>query len=259
MLRSFVLISVMALAMGGIVRLNGIPKLDGRIVGGRDVTIEKYPWQVSLQRNGSHFCGGSIYSKNIIITAAHCVPTLNPEFIKVRVGSTTYNEGGQLVDVAAIKGHEKYSVDHRMYDIALLRLSTAVELNDKVKTIQLATKAPSPRVNAVVTGWGTTISSGGPLPLNLQAVTVKMVPNDICGSNTYGYGDLIKPTMICAYAQGKDSCQGDSGGPLVSGGRLVGIVSWGKGCAEPNYPGVYTDVSLLNSWILKASDKLLAL
>lgn len=58
--------------------------------------------------------------------------------------------------------------------------------------------------------------------------------------------------MICAgnVAEGGiDSCQGDSGGPLVSGSTLVGITSWGEGCALPNFPGVYARVPALSDWI----------
>lgn len=59
--------------------------------------------------------------------------------------------------------------------------------------------------------------------------------------------------MVCAGYEngGFDSCQGDSGGPLVSDGVLVGVVSWGKGCAEPGFPGVYAKVSAVREWIYK--------
>lgn len=61
--------------------------------------------------------------------------------------------------------------------------------------------------------------------------------------------------MLCAgyTSGGKDACQGDSGGPLVSGSTQVGIVSWGRGCAAANYPGVYASVASLRSWIQSAT------
>lgn len=67
------------------------------------------------------------------------------------------------------------------------------------------------------------------------------------------YPDQITSRMLCAgfKAGGTDSCQGDSGGPLVAGGRLVGIVSWGRGCALKDYPGVYTSVAALRGFIRK--------
>merc|ERR1712151_1200266 len=68
-------------------------------------------------------------------------------------------------------------------------------------------------------------------------------------------GDVDKDTMICASREERDSCQGDSGGPLIIKGDdatsdvLIGIVSWGFGCAEPTYPGVYTNVGFFNKFI----------
>lgn len=66
------------------------------------------------------------------------------------------------------------------------------------------------------------------------------------------YGKQLTERMFCAGVKGvggKDACQGDSGGPLVAKGKLHGIVSWGRGCALPGYPGVYTRVTAVRQWI----------
>ena len=102
---------------------------------------------------------------------------------------------------------------------------------------------------SVVSGWGT-LSSGGSLPSQLQAVEVYITSRSAC-DRAYAIYDGITVNMICAGVTGggKDSCQGDSGGPLVVNGVLVGIVSWGNGCALAKYPGVYSNVATLKSFI----------
>ena len=99
-----------------------------------------------------------------------------------------------------------------------------------------------------VSGWGTT-SEGGSLASELMKVDVPVVSDDNC-RDSYGQND-IADSMICAGLPqgGKDSCQGDSGGPFMCGNQLSGIVSWGYGCAEPGYPGVYTQTSYFVDWV----------
>uniref|UniRef100_A0A1A9ZZU1 Peptidase S1 domain-containing protein n=1 Tax=Glossina pallidipes TaxID=7398 RepID=A0A1A9ZZU1_GLOPL len=244
-----VLFSLLACVFAATMPKGMLPQLDGRIVGGKPTTIEKSPWQVSLQRGGSHFCGGSFYDKNHIVTAAHCLQGAVSSQIKVRAGSTTWDQGGIVLDVADLKIHEEYSSSLMTNDVAVIRLASSVKYSSTIKNIELAKKAPADGAEASVTGWGTLHSGGASLPAILQTVNVDIVSREKCASSSYGYGSQIRPTMICAYTEGKDSCQGDSGGPLVSGGRLVGVVSWGYGCAFPNYPGVYADVADLRQWI----------
>ena len=99
-----------------------------------------------------------------------------------------------------------------------------------------------------VSGWGTT-SEGGSLARNLMKVDVPVVSDDNC-RDAYGQND-IPDSMICAGLDqgGKDSCQGDSGGPFMCGSGLDGIVSWGYGCAQAGFPGVYTQTSYFVDWI----------
>lgn len=88
----------------------------------------------------------------------------------------------------------------------------------------------------------------------LLAAHLKIVSQSSC-SRAYQKIARISSGMICAYATlpSRDACQGDSGGPLVANGYLIGIVSWGEGCANASYPGVYTRVSEYDDWI---SDKI---
>ena len=102
---------------------------------------------------------------------------------------------------------------------------------------------------SVVSGWGR-LSSGGIIPSQLQAVEVYITSRAECDSAYADFGG-ITVNMICAGVPGggKDACQGDSGGPLVVDGQLVGIVSWGIGCAQADYPGVYSNVATLKSFV----------
>ncbi|ALC41572.1 Ser8 [Drosophila busckii] len=232
---------------------------DGRIVGGAATTIEQHPWQVSLMRHGRHFCGGSLIKFNIVVTAAHCLVATGatPAQLQVRAGSNQRLSGGTIHDVAALKVHELYSSSTKMYDIAILRLKTAFKANKQgtIQTIPMASNTPQHGTAVNCTGWGYT-SFNGRASNTLQYIQTNVVGRTECGSSKYGYGSKIKSTMICAIASNKDACQGDSGGPLVAKGTLVGIVSWGKECALPNYPGVFANVAELSTWALNASNKI---
>jgi trypsin len=102
---------------------------------------------------------------------------------------------------------------------------------------------------SVVSGWGS-LTQGGTLPSQLQAVVVDITTRAACNS-VYAQDGGITVNMICAGVTGggKDACQGDSGGPLVIGVQLVGIASWGWGCGLADYPGVYSNVATLKSFI----------
>ena len=132
----------------------------------------------------------------------------------------------------------------------MLQVSPAFTFGTGVQPITLTTSEPVLDQNAVVSGWGTLASGSGALPRQLQVVSVPIVSREECNKAYEAYGG-ITVNMICAGVPsgGKDACQGDSGGPLVVDGKLVGIVSWGTGCAEPLYPGVYSNVATLKSFV----------
>ena len=133
-------------------------------------------------------------------------------------------------------------------------METSFDIGPEVSTIDLAREESSiePGKLLTVTGWGAT-TEGGFGSNSLKKVVVPTILEEECNAST-SYAGAVKPGMFCAGIGGKDSCQGDSGGPIVSGrvtSEMVqlGVVSWGYGCARPNYPGVYADVSAYIDWI----------
>lgn len=234
---------------------------DERIVGGYTVDITSHPHQVSMrykgiltpQRNYAHNCGGSIYSEHIIITAAHCVIGKVASQYQIVAGANEKRSvDGALTPVKEIIMHEKYDPQTLNNDIALMVLGAPLPINNvTIKAIPLANK-PSPNgATATVTGWGTLVQ-GGVSPDLLQEVKVPIISNELCQQDYVS--SLISDSMLCAGVRGlggKDACQGDSGGPLLVDGKLAGVVSWGNGCARPNYPGVYANVTHLLPWLLE--------
>lgn len=251
MFRFVVFASLLVCAFAGV--LQKVPLPDGKIVGGQDVDIQEFPYQISMQYNGRHRCGGSIYNEKVIISAAHCVHGLTDaqvENLSIVAGITKLSKAkeGQTSYVAKYIIHEKYSTFNNDYDVALLVLKTPFKLSDKVQPVKLDRTLAAKGTEVIVTGWGTT-TEGGSIADHLQEVTVEVVPNNECKE---AYSILLTSRMMCAAVEegGKDACQGDSGGPLVNAKhQLVGIVSWGFGCAQQGKPGVYASVPALWSWI----------
>ncbi|XP_012286837.1 trypsin-1 [Orussus abietinus] len=225
-----------------------------KIIGGQPAAIERYPYQVSIQYNGVHDCGGSIISNRWILTAAHCLVGKTPKALKIRIGSANVNQGGHLISgISSIIFHEMYDDDSYDYDVALIKLTKALPFSSSARAVTLASSssAVTTGLTAVVTGWGKTTPTGS-MSTRLQSLMVPIVDQKTC-QKTYLHLNVVTDRMLCAgyMTGGKDACQGDSGGPLVHNGRQVGIVSWGAKCASPGYPGVYTRVSSVRSWVTK--------
>ncbi|KAG9264225.1 transmembrane protease serine 9-like [Astyanax mexicanus] len=236
----------------------GIASLNTKIVGGQNANNGAWPWQVSLQK-GSHFCGGSLINSNWVLTAAHCFPSNTASQVTAYMGMyalQSSNPNRQSSSISRLIVHSSYDTATHDNDIALLQLSTSVTFNSYVSPVCLAAPGSTfyTDTQTWVTGWGDT-ATGVSLsyPMTLQEVQVPVVGNRKCKC-LYGVGS-ITDNMMCAglLAGGKDSCQGDSGGPLVvkQNGRWIqgGIVSFGTGCAQANYPGVYSRVSMYQNWI----------
>ncbi|KAF5286947.1 hypothetical protein FQR65_LT12406 [Abscondita terminalis] len=241
-MKSFAVLTIISSVFFQTFGLRIRPRFNGRIVGGEDAVEGEIPYQLSLELYSSyHLCGASILSSTKALTAAHCTDGTPAEYFSVRAGSNIVESGGVVVKVFAISQHPDYDYWTDDYDVSILHLSQEFPLGETIKaiTIQDMNDEPADGSPAVVTGWGR-LSEGGDSPnTKLQKVTVNRVNTFEC-NNVY---ESITDRMICYAAPGKDSCQGDSGGPLVADGKQVGIVSWGVGCARPQYPGVYTKVA----------------
>jgi trypsin len=224
-----------------------------RIVGGEHTKIEKHPWQVALQARGQFFCGGSIIAERWILTAAHCFE--HSQRIgnwRAKAGATNYVKDNVWAPIVRIVIHPKYDASTYENDIALVKLDTKAA----GKVIPRAEASMSVPVGEPleVTGWGA-ITEDGEGSKVLQKVEVPYADTSACNARE-AYNGRIRAGMLCAGypAGGKDACQGDSGGPLVwysqsEGPFLVGVVSWGEGCARELKYGVYTRVSAYNDWI----------
>ncbi|KRF79514.1 trypsin delta [Drosophila virilis] len=228
-----------------------------RIVNGYPIDIREAPWQVSIQKNGFHFCGGSILSSKIIITAAHCLRNKQIRILSIRAGSKYWKNGGQVVKVAEIKIHNAYYARKHLHDIALMRLAKPIKLGYNAQMISFTSSVPRDGAKAFVTGWGLLKAKSRKRPSILQEVNLRIMNYKRCQRTNYGKnGYYISRQMICAALNSHDACQGDSGGPLVSRKQLVGIVSWGKGCASKGFPGVYTNVAYYSRWLNSEIPKL---
>ncbi|KAL7547102.1 LOW QUALITY PROTEIN: hypothetical protein ACHAWF_010415 [Thalassiosira exigua] len=234
---------------------------NGRIIGGSEAKPNAYSFIASMQDDWGPFCGASMIARDVALSAAHCQ---GPPYNVVVGRHKAESNGGQDIPMARELPHPKYNEKKTDHDFLLIFLSSPVTLNSDVDLVSLNDNSATPGIGETSYRMGRHHSSGSnskPSDVLMEAA-VNVISNKECDdSSGYidgqsdNYHNQISDAMLCAKANNKDACQGDSGGPLfqdTSGGfTQVGVVSWGIGCAEKDFPGVYARVSEVHSWIEK--------
>lgn len=195
----------------------------------------------------AQYCGGTLVASRYVVTAAHCSDFVTAAQVQVLTGTRRLDGSGVRRNVDRVWIHPAWNDVTFDFDVAVWRLTTPAQ-----GPYALLTNVDPPNGTPLLaTGWGSLIESPSTYPIDLRQVIVPLFPRGDC-NDANSYNGEITARMLCAgfTAGGKDTCQGDSGGPItdyppgvIGYYRLVGITSWGVGCARANLPGVYTRVS----------------
>ena len=258
-----------------------------RVVNGEQGSMAEWPFLVALAKKSTfetqgfliaQFCGGTLVSDTLVVTAAHCVRGRKPADLVVGSPGPSGALSGLTLQVRDVTGIEIYpDYDPRSFagDIAVITLDLPLAgiptlspaTPDEAKTLAAA------RATVRVAGWGATNKTEPwKFPDVFRTGDLTAFPKSSCGGGKdfvidgitfsgYGPSDVDPAAMLCAdgVRNGRpvDACVGDSGGPLVGGTgdgrRLVGIVSWGlEVCGSPRGPGIYTRVSTYADFLADA-------
>jgi len=267
------LLALAALALALVFVPGAGASVSPKVVHGSNADITEFPFQVALYEPSfgtpvqSQFCGGVIIDSTHVITAAHCLfdfsepnQVAHPDDIEVFAGSADLTDLGATAThatVATTSFDPLYDPSTNDYDVGVITLTDPLTFSPEIASIPFVgdsamSTALDSHDDATVTGWGDQNPEppGPVVPATLlQKATVPLVDQTAC-ENFYSVDATITPRLFCA-GNGPDpitdSCQGDSGGPLVLGTAgsyfLAGLVDSGEGCAQPNFPGIYTRVS----------------
>lgn len=239
----------------------------GVVIGGQPAHVKDSPWVVALssrdrfgESRAGQFCGGVVVAPKKVLTAAHClsraalgVDVAGLRDLRVIAGRDALpGAGGKEIPVRETWANPGFNPITNAGDLAVLTLAEALPEKSVVPMAGSGDAGYAPGTEAAVYGWGDTTGNND-YASSLRAAKVSVLPDAACAQaySGGGNGTYDASTMLCAgeLLGGHDACQGDSGGPLVARGRLIGLVSWGDGCAKAGSPGVYTRISAAIGWM----------
>lgn len=197
-----------------------------------------------------------LIAKDIVLTAGHCIRDGD---ISAVLGGNDIIEG-ERIRVTTTIIHPNYEALTDGYDVGLMILESATMLDITIPSLNSNNDFPSIGSNTFALGWGdTNVATSEKVSDSLMITSLNVISNQECDSakeDDVSYKNWIHEDMLCTFTENQDACQGDSGGPLIvrpGGGAeydiIVGIVSWGVGCAY--LPGVFSRVSMSYDWIVE--------
>ncbi|XP_067321711.1 transmembrane protease serine 9-like [Anolis sagrei] len=214
------------------------------IIGGRESIPHSRPYMAIINVGEQLHCGGTLIKPNWVLTAAHCKSNGTVKVILGAHSRKKTERSKQTIAVAKQILHPGFISNTLDNDLMLLKLKRSAKVNRYVSIIKLTQTFGDIKAGTqcLVAGWGRIHKTLPNFPDTLQEVNVTVIDRGICSDhNHYDSHHNITKNMVCAGDKkgGKDSCECDSGGPLICNGEQKAVVSFGKGCADSRYPGVY--------------------
>ncbi|XP_059055934.1 transmembrane protease serine 9-like [Achroia grisella] len=243
-------------------------KRSRRLVAARDALIEEYPYVVSIQKGGEHWCAGALLNPRLVITTANCIwKSSRVSRLRVRAGSRKAEEGGQVAKIQEVMKHPKWSIRHNPdNDVALILLDRNIRFSDAVHAVDLPNRLMLPAFEDVwITSWGSERRDGiyDKKGMTLQVYHARLMDRDKCNNVTQRFGITVTENFICLSQTGRRApCTRDTGAPAVSDGVVWGLASWGirKLCGTERYPAVFSYLASQTNmdFILNATRLLMA-
>jgi trypsin len=221
-----------------------------RVIGGNTAQPGQFPFAVSIMMPsfGQNWCGGTIISKNSILTAAQCMNNLFPEDFVVVAGTIDLRIGGTVYNISQVTIHPTFNETNLIDDIAVVKVDGEFEISESVQIAEIGEVVDND--TCTVSGWGATENINAPASLmfaNLRALSVEEC--DKLAED--GVFDVERgPGQVCGFGgRGNGVCYGDAGDSLTSKGKFVGIASYAVAQCAVGWPDLYTRVAYYKDWI----------